>query len=342
MLRCPVCSRQWDGERESCSLCEFPISQFKSLLSGELVLGNRELEQEYKEAIDRAFANFLSSTIVLSVCLGHSMCRLSIVCIRNDSFEVLEPIAVLSSSDFFEMRGFDFLTFVISLFYSNIGPAKVDGVAMSIPCPVEYAGESVFLHPHWSGWPEDFIGALRRRLGCEKVAILNDAVAFALGCFHEQQVNDLQFPILCLTLGTGIGCAILQKEGEDLRVKPFELFRIRRWWPVGFEGDPHELAGAPFFSYVRHYTDWDVEETKHQFSIRIVLIIREIEKELNFNSVLLGGGRVRFANADEISENLSKQVRIMDRPELSLRGAAYGWALHFLWGRKLYEVIENP
>jgi hypothetical protein len=80
-----------------------------------------------------------------------------------------------------------------------------------------------------------------------------------------------------LTLGSGIGCALLQEGINGLKTVPFELVQIRKWWPVGptgFEGDPHELAGAPFFSYARHYTDWDVEETMRQFSLRITLIIQ--------------------------------------------------------------------
>jgi hypothetical protein len=337
---CPVCAWRWDGKRKTCPHCDFPIARFKDLLAGKRIVWVEKLKQEFDDLVAKHSNDFLSSTFILTVCLGHSKCKLGIVRIKNDSFLVLEPIEVLLSSDFFENRGFDFLVFVLSLFSSK-RKIKLDGVGMSIPCPIEYVEGNVFLNHPWSSWPRDF-NALQQKLELGKVVLFNDAVAFALGCVHEQKIQKWQSPILCLTLGTGIGCALLLQEGANLRIKPFELFKMRRWWPVGFEGDPHELAGAPFFHYVRVYTDWDVEETKRQFSERIALIIKEIEKELGFNSVVLGGGRVCFADAMEISKSISKPVDTLDQPEISIRGCAYGWAFPFLWNKLLTEVIENP
>jgi hypothetical protein len=342
-VKCPVCSQQWDGKNLYCPNCDFPIAQFKDLLSGKRILSDDDLVKEFYKEIEKHRRDLLSSSLILTVCLGHSKCILSTVRIKNDSSRILEPMEVLLSSDFFENRGFDFLTFVLS-FFSSKRNIKPDGIAMSIPCPIEYVEGNTILHPHWSSWPND-IRSLQLKLGHEKVVLLNDAVAFALGCVHGQKIQKLQPPILFLTLGTGIGCALLIKNGENLKIQPIELFNLKRWWPVGplgFEGDPHELAGAPFFHYVRVYTDWDAEETKRQFSLRIALIIKEIEKELKFNSVILGGGRTCFADPVEISKSTSKPVDALDQPEISVLGCAYGWALLFLQNKQITVILENP
>jgi hypothetical protein len=58
---------------------------------------------------------------------------------------------------------------------------------------------------------------------------------------------------------------------------------------------------------------------------------------------LLGGGRVHFVNPGEISGAIiSRPVGIVEQREVTFRGATYGWAIPFLWGRRLDKVVENP
>ncbi len=276
------------GKRRAAHGVSFPLPALRGCFRASHVVSDETLKTEFEEALER----HSPSAIVAGVALGHSMCEFGFIHSKHGIFRTLIPTEVLVN-EFFETRGFDFLVFVISLFLSRSRTnLTIDGITMSVPCPVTYTEEKLQLHTHWSGWPEDPVYELRQRLGIEKITIFNDAVAFALGCLLEPQAKEFPFPILCLTLGSGIGCALLQEGINGLKTVPFELVQIRKWWPVGptgFEGDPHELAGAPFFSYARHYTDWDVEETRRQFSLRITLIIQELEGKFEFNWVLLGG-----------------------------------------------------
>jgi hypothetical protein len=48
---CPVCAWQWDGKRQTCPHCDFPIADFKDFLSGKPVLWDKKLKQEFDDLV---------------------------------------------------------------------------------------------------------------------------------------------------------------------------------------------------------------------------------------------------------------------------------------------------
>jgi hypothetical protein len=48
---CPVCAWQWDGKRETCPHCDFPIARFKDLLAGERIVWVEKLKQEFDDLL---------------------------------------------------------------------------------------------------------------------------------------------------------------------------------------------------------------------------------------------------------------------------------------------------
>jgi hypothetical protein len=50
-VKCPVCAWPWDGKRETCPHCDFPIARFKDLLSGKRIVWVEKLKQEFDDLV---------------------------------------------------------------------------------------------------------------------------------------------------------------------------------------------------------------------------------------------------------------------------------------------------
>jgi hypothetical protein len=50
-LRCPACG--WEGESETCPNCDFPLANFRHLLSGDLVLYDESLKAEFEALVQK-------------------------------------------------------------------------------------------------------------------------------------------------------------------------------------------------------------------------------------------------------------------------------------------------
>jgi hypothetical protein len=50
-VKCPVCAWPWDGERETCPHCDFPIADFKDLLAGERIVWDAKLKPEFDDLL---------------------------------------------------------------------------------------------------------------------------------------------------------------------------------------------------------------------------------------------------------------------------------------------------
>jgi len=52
-ILCPVCYWQWDGKREICPHCDFPIAEFRDLLAGKPVLWDEKLKQDFHDLLTK-------------------------------------------------------------------------------------------------------------------------------------------------------------------------------------------------------------------------------------------------------------------------------------------------
>jgi hypothetical protein len=50
-VKCPVCAWQWDGKRQTCPHCDFPIADFKDLLAGKRIVWVEKLKQQFDDLV---------------------------------------------------------------------------------------------------------------------------------------------------------------------------------------------------------------------------------------------------------------------------------------------------
>lgn len=231
---------------------------------------------------------------------------------------------ILSSKLFMGQEGFQFLAQFI-LEFQEKSAIPIDGLALSLCCPTN--SERGTIDTTYSlGWKSNILERLHQETGYSCISVMNDTAGFALGCKNQEQLTrDLSYPILMLTLGGGIGSAILQKTFP--LVTTIEVGNFWKVWQNGFEGNPHMLAGQGFFDWIEAETDWTFAEKVHQFSDRIAWIINELGSIARFNSVILGGGYTQYIDCKIVKQSFAKpyKIKLFRLPDVSLYGAADFW-----------------
>lgn len=288
------------------------------------------------------------SYILLCVELGHRRCKVALVEIgvenRTVSISIPKNLEIVPSDPFLNQKGFEaFIELLLKT--QNSSTAKIDGLALSLSCPTSSEKGTIDTTHSLVGWSRNIQEVLHQKIGYDCILVVNDAVAFALGSRNNDQIiNDLQLPVLAITLGGGIGSSIIQKKKPF--VIPYEVGDIWKVWENGFEGNPHMLAGHGFFDWASRETNWETEEIKSNFSRRLAWIInatREQKCNFQFNSVIIGGGNAAYIDQSEVSRNLQKpcKLRLSRLPEVSLCGAAKLWVDHFHYGQSLSDLVGS-
>ena|GEM_PF-4850175 len=299
---------------------------------------------------------------LLCVELGHLRCKTALIGIYSDTYNVeLTNKSFKSSEVFFGQSGFgNFVEYLKNLkkqLETDKSIDKIDGLALSLCCPVDSEdGRIDDGSEYFEGWENKIRFKLHNEISEDNIVILNDAVAFALGCQDDTIMKGLELPVLCLTLGGGVGSAFIKqgkpKKGAILRknryfVEPFEVGHIWKEWSDGFEGNPHQLAGQDFFDWADTKPNWGEVQKKQQFSQRIAWIINAItnEEKRDFSSVIIGGGRSKeYIDQNIVSQSLSsKNVRLKVESDtyLSLQGAAKLWIQQFHYKKSIADLIDS-
>lgn len=286
------------------------------------------------------------SYVVLCVELGHQRCKLALVEVgvenRTVTISIPKKLEIVTSNSFLNEEGFEaFIGLLIKT--QNASTTKIDGLALSLSCPT--SSEKGIIDTTYSlvGWSRNIQQILHQKVGYDCILVVNDAVAFALDCRNNDQIiNDLQLPVLAITLGGGIGGSLIQQKKPF--VTPYEMGDIWKVWENGFEGNPHTLAGQSFFDWVSRETNWETEEIRLNFSQHLAWIINAVrEQKIRFNSVIVGGGNAAHIDQLEVSRNLQKPCKlcVSRLPEVSLYGAAKLWVDHFHYGQSLSELVDS-
>lgn len=171
---------------------------------------------------------------------------------------------------------------------------------------------------------------------CEAVAkkpvfIENDAALWAKGALYWSELveEEIYFPCLGITLGTGVGVVLLKSPQELVNVEisfidcPFiRLHAASEEQPKVIEfgrKSPHKPIGRAFFEWVReHHPTWTKEKIQKVFNQRVIAFITDmhefISKDLGLqlNAIMVGGGNSRFVSYDDLLKAFRKQILLLN------------------------------
>lgn len=189
-------------------------------------------------------------------------------------------------------------------------------ISLSISGPVYENG----FHPDLGkrGIPEHLKEACEKMAHCD-VVVENDVVCWAIGTqeYLKLKSEQLKFPYLALTFGTGIGMALALDEnniyGIEINYTDFPFSRLKhlcseQQQPLNPRFTPHRALGKPFFDWKlgrRAFTDQEVAPYlaiyNDRFQALIEDLVGDLEKQFDvkIKDILIGGGYSRFIEIPE-------------------------------------------
>jgi hypothetical protein len=283
---------------------------------------------------------------ILCVEVGHMLSKASLLKLdlRNGKIETFKigTVEKRNSEDFFGENNFEkFLLWIDEWIKKD----SINGLSLSLGCPV--MNQHIAQTPRYWQWPDNLYEVIHQELNISNILFLNDAVAFAFDCLTEK----LKQPILCLTLGGGIGCAVIRN--KQPYILSFEGGIISKRWPDGFEGDIHILAGEPFFIWAKREYPNNQNKVIQLYTQRIFWIIDSIKKELErpthekieIQSVILGGGRTNiYLEPSQLDQYLINNIpgisyKIKPGIEPPLSGLGKAWIQHFIYEQPMRNLV---
>jgi len=180
-------------------------------------------------------------------------------------------------------------------------------------------------------------------LGIECAAVLNDAVAYALGHRQLQSSQGVAPPTLYLTLGTFVGVVWSPAGADVLQPVELRLLLAHQAWPDGTrQASSTMLAELPFLH--RESLPWTASEAA-AYSRRIGWVVGALLAVFPAERVVFGGGRTLGLDLPALEQGVSDlratipEWVLAPQDELALRGAAVAWQHQFLEGQSLTSLI---
>lgn len=278
-------------------------------------------------------ARGLRLAAILCVDLGSTNCKSALVDLTPAGSASQQ--SATPSLPFFEMNGYSSFCVFAGKLTRPDQPSPPVGLALAIPFEVDY--QRNFVASNWrGGWPDNVRGleaSLEDEVGLPCV-VLNDAVAFALGCSPDRPESGPQSR-LCLTLGTYFGCALLKSSAS---VQPVEVDDCLRHhtWPDGRSGSPTAILR---FHRQQHPND------ERAYSRFVGWLIGALQPRLGRLPVILGGADARSVRLDEVAAGIREtgggavEVRVEADYLVALLGAARLWDEVVQRRRPIGEVI---
>lgn len=186
---------------------------------------------------------------------------------------------------------------------------RPDMVSLSIFGPISNRSKHVFWQK--ARLPEHLKDSLQNTTS-RRVMIDGDAVSWAIGALEYLKLNSAQvtFPCLALTLGTGVGAALI---GNVDQIKAIEIWIMDPSYPrLGKYAvtknslkSPRQLLEKAFLDKIsggEEFTDIKMKTYRPEYNLHFQAFVEdaceEIEKKLQLQnkilSVLVGGGYSRF------------------------------------------------
>jgi predicted NBD/HSP70 family sugar kinase len=202
-----------------------------------------------------------------------------------------------------------------------------EAVCVAICSKIEESGELGGQLVQRFGVPKDL--AARMEQTCHKpVRLFNDGVSWAAGALHHARLAgaDVALPALAITLGTGVGIAMILGDGA---IRPYEMAAPLRgqrmaeaagWEALRHPWDVHQILGRPFFDWVAAArSHWSYTTVRRQFSARVAALILDLEAEVSPPAtVIVGGGNAEYVSVRELGSKTGLAILPCRRPELQI------------------------
>jgi hypothetical protein len=269
---------------------------------------------------------------ILCVDLGSTNCKLGFVAEVGGS---VGQQSVVPSAPFLEPNGHAALCTHLKPFARGGRLSPPIGLALALPFEVDYRRN--WIASNWrGGWPDSVLGveaSLMDELGLRCV-VLNDAVAFALGC-PPMRFDTGPQANLCLILGTYFGCAVLKSTGT---VQPVEVdYCLPHYaWPSGALGSPTAVLN-------RHRQQ--NPDDAQAYGRLVGWLIGALQTKFGKLPVVLGGGHIKSVRIEDVTLGIQDaggsdvDVRIETDYLAGLKGAAHLWREVIEGRRPIQEVV---
>lgn len=165
--------------------------------------------------------------------------------------------------------------------------------------------------------------------------LFNDAAAWLSGAiYYLELINEApEFPVMALSLGTGVGLAYAERKGEvqELNIgKKFyggdfnRLSNVAGYWKNPGSGKVHNILGYPFFEWVRNKRrDWDSSTVKSEYSHRLKALLWDLHHQKRFplnrvKTVVVCGGSTDYVNRELLQANSLMNFHVLTKESLSV------------------------
>jgi ROK family len=236
----------------------------------------------------------------------------------------------ISSSKLFNLRTLGWLNDSFSNLFSKHHWASVisknsisnyTDIAVSVPGPIsegKYFKRNDLID---RGMPKNLKESIQKSSDMP-VTLIKDADAWAIGVakYLKLKKSDVNFPILVLAFGTGVGASIIKSPSEfysiEISKAPCKFIHLsnKSGNSVDQSWKVHNRIGNHFFEWVsKDRPNWSYDKIRSEFTKRVSAFILDMRNilpgDLNkFETVVLGGGNSEYVSVTEVKNDSGKNV----------------------------------
>lgn len=179
------------------------------------------------------------------------------------------------------------------------------------------------------GVPENLAQKISDKVG-KPVTIKNDAVAWSEGIFryHELIEKDIAFPVLTISLGTGVGMAITHERDEimnyDISYRLSgsvfkKLTDTANYYPwMGKNptaGKVHQILGYNFHTWVKkEKPNWSKSKIQREYTKRLIAFLFDLRYHTKFvyskvKTIFLCGGSTKYLSNEILQKSEEDHIK---------------------------------
>jgi hypothetical protein len=221
--------------------------------------------------------------------------------------------------------------------YEKIG-VKYDEVSIGVRGPVKDGAYCVVPKEHL---PREMKQKCQEAAKCP-VFLECDTGIWARGALYWQSLikQNISFPCLGITLGTGIGVVLISAPDDIINIEisvidsPFErLCKLTKNQPLKQEYGrpaPHDAIGMPFFLWSQKERPFFKPQlVQTEYNARILAFIKDMQAYLTdklgieISSIMMGGGNSRLIIPQDLESELNKRIVLLSPDNIAKYGVSF-------------------
>lgn len=294
---------------------------------------------------------FVIATLAFSLCLGSEQTKVLCVDIGGSRIKaaVLYPEITLEELKKIEPTSFsskEWLNEDLPLLFNAEIPGNIqdrigstfDELSIGVRSPVMDGTYCVVPKEHL---PREMKKECQENAKCP-ISLECDTGIWARGALYWTHLinQNVAFPCLGITLGTGIGVAVFLSPSDIINVEisvinsPFtKMFALSRHQPIKQEYGrpaPHDAIGMPYFVWSQNERPYyDEKLTQNEFHERVLAFVEDMDDHLRndqrieIKSVMIGGGNSRFIDSSRLVNALNKQIILLSPNAIAQYGVPF-------------------